>query len=314
MNLMELKKQLSTGTLKSLYIFTGEEVSIMDIYIDKISKMFNGDTVCAESVSSIVPRLKSNSLIFSNNCLYIIRDDKSILSADKVWESLKTGVLQKRNCLILVFNNLDKRGKFYKEFSDIIVSFDSLSEGVLLKYVNKSLSLSTDRAQRLISICQNNYNRMLLEMDKISCLSNNLGLTHNESFDMCLESNSFYIPPDGEIFDLLNAILSRDSICTYKQFQLFKQRGDSPIAILSLLHNNLKAILQVQFAEGHSNISQVTGLTGFQIKNAQKFTNRYNPEELIRIIRINRFCEKCIKQTGMMDIDMILDFLFIKIF
>lgn len=314
MNLMDLKKQLSTGQLLPLYILTGEEVAIMDIYIRKISKLFEGDIVSAESVSSIVAKLKSNSLLSSNKCLYIIRDDKSILSADKVWESLKNGTLQKKNSIVLVFSNLDKRGKFYKEFSDTIVSFDVLSDDVLLKYVNKDLTISRERALQLISFCQNNYSRILLEVDKIGCLANNLNVTHNEAFDMCLESNAFYIPPDGEIFDLLNAILSRDPMKTYKQFQLFKQRGDSPIAILSLLHTNLKAILQVQFAEGHSNISQVTGLTGFQIKNAQKFVNYYNPEDLIRIIRINRFCEKCIKQTGMMDMDMVLDFLFTKIF
>ena len=43
MNLMELKKQLSEGTLNPLYIFTGEEVSIMDIYIDKISRYSGND-------------------------------------------------------------------------------------------------------------------------------------------------------------------------------------------------------------------------------------------------------------------------------
>lgn len=311
---MELKKSISDKKVLPLYVFTGTEVAIMDIYINKIFDMYDGDVISADSLSSIVSRLKSNSLLTSKSCLYIIRDDKAVLSADKIWDSLKTGTFQNKNSIIFVFNNLDKRGKFFKAFSDYIVSFEPLSADILIKYVNKDLSISKDRALELISICQNNYNRLLLEIDKIQCLANFRNCSHNEAYDACISEHSFYIPPEGEVFDLLNAILMKDVANTYVQLQAFKERGDSALAVLSLLHTNLKAILQLQFAQGHSNIGQVTGLTGFQIKNASKFVDYYTSEELIRTIRICRFCEKSIKQTGMMDADMVLDFLFTRIF
>ena len=64
---------------------------------------------------------------------------------------------------MLVYNNLDKRGKFYKSFIDHIVTFEPLATEVLLKYVNKDLKLSKTKAEYLIHICQNNYNKLLKE-------------------------------------------------------------------------------------------------------------------------------------------------------
>jgi DNA polymerase III delta subunit len=314
MNLMELKKSLSEKKINKLYIFTGDEIAVMDIYIDKISKMFNGDVVNAVSLSSIVSRLKSKSLIFNNKSLFIIRDDKEVTSAEKIWDSLKKGTFQKDNTILLVYNNIDKRGKFYKEFAEYIVSFEPLSTEILLKYVNKDLQLSKDKAEYLIHICQNNYNKLLLEMDKVKCLAKNKNISDEQAFDMCVKGNAFYIPPEGEIFDLLNAVLNGNVNETYKQLQMFIKRGDSPLAIMSLLHTNLKAILQVQCVQGKKDITQITGLPYYQIKNTYQFLNMYSEEELIRMIRINRFCEKAIKQTGLIDQDMILDFMLVKIF
>lgn len=314
MNLMELKKDLSDKKLQKLYIFTGEEIAILRIYLGKLSKLFPGQTFEVDALSGITSRLKSNSLINTKKSMYIIRDDRTVLTAEKIWKSLKSGTFQNGNVIVLVYSSIDKRGKFYKEFADNIVHFEHLSEDVLLKYIAKECDIDKKKASYLINICSNDYNMILLETDKIKNLAKSLNISHNEAFDMCLKNNAFYIPPEGEIFDLLNSILSGNVRDTYSQLQMFERRGDSPIAVLSLLHNNLKAVLQVQCTQGYSNIGQITGLNGFQIKNAQRFCNLYTEQELIRMIKINRFCEKCIKQTGMIDIDMILDFMFVKIF
>lgn len=314
MNIAELKKSFSENKIRPLYIFTGEEIAILNIYKNKLSEKFNGDTVYSDCLSDILQRLKSNSLIYKNKALFIFHEDKSILTSESIWDSLKSGSFQKGNVLLFVYESLDKRSKFYKSFSDYITSFDKLSTDILKKYVYKDLSLTEDRCEELILICQNNYNSLLLEIDKIKNVSAHFNIDNNSAYDMCLDNGAFYIPPDGEIFDLLNSILSRNITSTYWQFNKFIARGESPIVILSLLHNNLKAILQVKCATGLSNVSQVTGLTGFQIKNAQQFIKRYTESELINMIKLIRFCEKSIKQTGLLDLDNVLDVLFVKIF
>lgn len=317
MNLMTLKKNLSDKNLSNLYVFVGDEIAVRNIYIDKIKALFGKDTVYADSVSSITGKLKTNNLFGSKQSLFIVYDDKDITNSkigEKVWASLKDGTFQKNHIIILVYNNIDKKEKFYKEFSDYIVSFDLLSTDVLLKYTLKEIDLPKDKAEYLIGICSNNYNIILMETDKLRCLAEYNHITHEQAFDMCVEQNSFYMPTEGGIFDLLNSILNRNIVQTYEDFQMFVRRGDSPIAILSLLHSNLKAILQLQCADGLKDIGKVTGLTGYQIKSAQQFMYRYSNEELIRMIKIVRFCEKSIKQTGVLNTDNVMDFIFIKIF
>lgn len=316
MNLMQLKKDLSTNHLSNLYIFTGEEIAIMDIYIDKIKKAFGGDCSVVSSLESVATRVKSNSLFGSDKTLFIIRGDSTLTSSknEKLWNSLKSGSYQGKHILLFVYNTIDKREKFYKEFTDYIVTFDALSTDILVKYVLKEIDVSKDKASFLVELCQNSYNKILLETDKLKCLANHRGISDNEAFDICLKSNYFHRPVEGEVFDLLNSILHRDISKVYEDFLMFNRRGDSPIVILSLLHNNLKAILQLQCAQGLSNLGQVTGLSGFQIQNAQKFIGVYSNAELIRMIKIVRFCEKSIKQTGIVDMENALDFIFIKIF
>lgn len=313
MTLPELKKSIAEKKSQPLYIFTGDEIAVMRIYIRKIASMFE-QVAYAESLQSIIPKLKSNSLISKGSTLYVIRDDKTVSSAEKIWANIKNGSLQKNNSLLFTFTNIDKRGKFYKSMSNYITHFEPLSTEILLKYVNKDLQLDKDKATYLIEITNNNYNKMLLEMDKVKNLSTHLHITHNEAFDMCIKHNAFYIPPDGDIFGLLDAILSRNVRKTNLQLQKFKQRGDSPLAILSLLHTNIKALLQLQCAEGMANIGKVTGLNGFQINNLTPFKNKYSIKELIRILTILNYCDKAVKQTGSIDTEILLDFLLVKIF
>ena len=243
-----------------------------------------------------------------------IRDDSSITSAEKIWTSIISGRLQKSNTLLFTFTNMDKRGKFYKTMQNIITYFDLLSSTILMKYINKDLQLTKENAEYFIEITGHNYNKLLLEMDKVKNLSNHLGIDNNTAFEMCIEHNAFYIPPDGDVFALLDAILNRNVRGTYEQLNKFKMRGDNPLGILSLLHNNIKALLQIQCADGLPNIGKVTGLSGFQINSVSKFKNKYSTEELVRILKILNYCDKAVKHTGTIDSSILLDFLLVKIF
>ena len=313
MTLPELKTSLAEKKKQPLYIFTGPEIAVMDIYIKKVAQMFS-KVLYVESLQAIIPQLKSNSLISKDSVLYVIRDDSSITSAEKIWASIISGRLQKSNTLLFTFTNMDKRGKFYKTMQNIITYFDLLSPTILMKYINKDLQLTKENAEYFIEITGHNYNKLLLEIDKVKNLSNHLSIDNNTAFEMCIEHNAFYIPPDGDVFTLLNTILNRDVNGTYEQLNKFKMRGDNPLGILSLLHTNIKALLQLQCADGLPNIGKVTGLSGFQINNISKFKNKYSNEELVRILKILNYCDKATKYTGTIETNILLDFLLVKIF
>ena len=64
MTLMELKEQvIRNKQLQPLFIFTGDEPVILNIYIDKICKLFNGTVQKADSVKAVYTQLNSRSLI-----------------------------------------------------------------------------------------------------------------------------------------------------------------------------------------------------------------------------------------------------------
>ena len=106
MNLMELKKDLSEKKLQKLYIFTGEEIAILRIYLGKLSKLFPGQTFEVDALSGITSRLKSNSLINTKKSMYIIRDDRTVLTAEKIWKSLKSGTYLNKSYFSLISNTI----------------------------------------------------------------------------------------------------------------------------------------------------------------------------------------------------------------
>lgn len=116
----------------------------------------------------------------------------------------------------------------------------------------------------------------------------------------------------GAVFDLLDSILRRNVSEVYRLYTESQRRGDSALAIISLLGSNVKAILQVQTLGNSNNLSEYTGLTGFQIKLAKEKLNYYSDMELIRILKVLQYCEKAIK-NGIMESDMVVDYLLVNI-
>jgi DNA polymerase III delta subunit len=175
------------------------------------------------------------------------------------------------------------------------------------------MDLSDDSCNYLIDICNSDYSRILLELDKISNAKQFYDLDDKNCFKMCLSSKLFYEPPEDVVFSLIDAILTRNTKLAYELLEESKRRNDSTIMILSILHNNAKQLLQVQEMCACKDKSEFTGLTPFQLKSASKYINRYNTKELIRFIRMIRYCDKSIKDGTMTD-DIVIDYIFINIF
>ena len=78
MKLPELKEHITKSKLLPLYIFTGEEVAIMDIYLQKMGEIV-GNLKRVDSVSSIYGKMQNHSFASKNSC-YVVRDDKEYLA------------------------------------------------------------------------------------------------------------------------------------------------------------------------------------------------------------------------------------------
>ena len=63
MTIAELKAQIVSKQMKSIYIFTGTEIAVRDIYIKQIAKVGNYDVKWVESVSDIIQSGRKKSML-----------------------------------------------------------------------------------------------------------------------------------------------------------------------------------------------------------------------------------------------------------
>ena len=265
MDISVVKQQIQKKEPQHFYIFVGEEVEVMKIYINKIAECINVSPTYADSVLEIMPKLSSNSFLSVPQC-YVIREDKDFIKSDAVQDFFDEKI-QNQNIVILAFYSLDKRTKFYKAYNDSIVNFERLNERILSKYIAQKIDLSERNKQTLMEICEYDLGRIYLEIDKIKCFMRDI-LVPNDAFEVLLKSGAIYEPPYDAIFDFVDAVLKHKIKLAYNLYQQCQDIGESNLALLSVLYNNAKSVLQVQSCTS-KDIAKTTGLTGFQIKCAK---------------------------------------------
>lgn len=310
MELIELKAHIKSNTIPNFLVFTGEDWAVQKIYIDQIAKVRNLPVKRMETVQEIIPKLGNKTFVTSNTTIYTVRDDEKFVKDDKQWEKIIS--LLGNSMLILLLSHPDKRLKFFKVHEPAIVEFSALKPEILTKYIQKEIALSQKNCLKLVEVCEGNYGRILLEIDKIKQYAEHFqDSSVNEFFRTLLEDGTIYTPPKDAIFDLVDAILDRDIPKVYSLYEQCKAIGESTFAIMTVLFNNAKAVLQVQTCT-NKDISKSTGLTGWQIMNAKKHLDVYDDEELINIIRLIARSENDIK-TGQIDEKYVIDYLLVRV-
>ena len=165
MDVVTLKAKIKSKQLPNYLIFAGNEWKVQQIYIDQIAKVTGREIKRIDDVSSIYSQLKNRSFILEP-VNYIVRDDKELMNSEKLQQQISNGLLGD-NMLIHLLTSVDKRTKFYKAYKDSIVDFERLPDSMLKKYILKEIKLSERNIERLIDICEHDYGRILLEIDKI---------------------------------------------------------------------------------------------------------------------------------------------------
>lgn len=319
MDVAELKTKIKSKQLPSYIIFSGDEWKVQEIYINQIAKITGKEIRRVDSVSSIYFQLRGKSFI-QKSYIYIVRDDRDLMTSEKLQQQISNGLLND-NILIHLLTSVDKRTKFYKQYKDVIVDFEHLDESTLRKYIKKEINLSDKNCQILIDICEYNYGRILLEIDKIKSLvsSDAVLFGHGDkrsteediAFQMLLNDGTIYVPPYDAIFDFVDKVLDRQVTAAFDLLQQSYDVGEATLVMLSVLYNSAKSVLQVQSYSG-GDLSKATGLTGWQIKKAKPHVGKYGDEELIQILRLVQKLESGIK-SGRIDEEFVMPYLLIHI-
>lgn len=164
MDVSALKAYIQTKKIPSILIFSGPEWEVQKIYINQIVKVTGLESKRVDSIADVVSKFKSTSFV-NKDYLYIARDDSEYMQNEKLQELVKQTI--GKNMFVLLLTNVDKRLKFYKTYKDSIVDFEPLKPMVLKKYIQKQITLSDKNCDKLMEVCEYDYGRCLLEIDKI---------------------------------------------------------------------------------------------------------------------------------------------------
>lgn len=319
MELHELQQQIIDKNLNHLYIWTGEEQGIMDVYLEKISEVIGCAPIRLDSVQEAYAKMIQRRI--SGGCrLFVVRDDKDYLKQEKAWATINGIHMITEDYLVLIYTSMDKRSKFYKQNHESIIEFAKLPPELLAKYIQKKLpELSDSNRKQLAEICECDYNRILLECDKIQryfnavTLDQELNISYDDVFLKLVREGVIYKPIGDITFKLTDAVITRNLSEIARYLYQAKLKGEPEVMILSILYNGFKQVLMVQgLGSNQADAAKRTGLTPWQVKMAKEKQGHYTISELVQAIKVIRETEKSIK-TGRIDSDIALEYAIVNI-
>lgn len=313
MELLDLMKKISNNDIPHFLIFFGEEQKIIDIYIQNIMQSVDGKKIVLDNVPQAIKDNGKKSLDKSIK-VYVATEDTAFLTKDESWENVRKSM--HKNYLILRYHSLDKRSAFVRKIQQNIVEFSHLSNEVLQQYIQRDLpDLSDENVSKLISYCNNDYGRILLEVDKIwqaqsSRLSNfNINLDSNDCFEK-LDKQGLFHKEIGDItFELTNAVLGGYPETAIQKLDEAKRKGEPAMMIVSILYNGFRNLLAYQgLGKNKQGAMERTGLTKGELYGCTKNVGGYSIAEVKRNMLLCQKVEAGVKM-GTIEEDIALEYL-----
>ena len=313
MELLDLMKRIGTSNVPHFLIFFGEEQKIIDIYIQNIVQSADGKKVVVDNVSQAIKDNGKKSLDKSIK-VYVATEDTAFLTKDESWENVRKSM--HKNYLILRYHSLDKRPTFVRKNQQNIVEFSHLSNEVLQQYIYRDLpDLCEKNASKLIiHYCNNDYGRILLEVDKIkqyheciACFTN--GISIDDCFDE-LDRQGLFHKEIGDItFELTNAVLGGYQEKAMQKLNEAKRKGEPVMTIAHILYSGFRNLLAYQgLGKNKQGAMERTGMTKGELYGCTKNVGGYNIEEVKRNMLFCQQVESGIKM-GTLDEDIALEYL-----
>lgn len=302
MNIAELKKDMKANNLAGLYIFTGEEIYIRNLYIEQIVDL----GFIWKELPTVAELFKSvgTTKLIQKPTLYVIRDDMDFIKQDStVWDKLVAWVNNSVNKVILIYNNIDKRNKFFKTFEENTVKFEKLSETVLLKYVQKETDISRENALDLIHRCDSNFNLCLLELNKVIMFSLSNNISIDEAYRKCCADRIVLDLPKESLEKYITAVMNKDFSLAIEISNDFDFTEEPPLKILAFLYNSFEVLFAVvAYESGLSLKKNESGANFWAVKNAEIFGMKWQIKQVRDMMDFIQFLESGIKM-GMVSAD-----------
>jgi len=300
----ELKKQLSDKKVSGIYLFYGEEVYLIDFYINKIKELvpdngfpdfnllqFDGKTASLREIGDALDGFP----MMTDKRLIIINDSGAFASKSnaetKDFYLTIPDILQDDTVLIFRETDVDKRGSVYKTVSKSgkAVEFAHLSDTDLITWVIREASqhgkkITRDNAELLVSISDRGIETLKNEVDKLSSYA-------EEEISAAIIEKLASRSMEARTFDLCDFISAGDADKAIRLFYEIKTNEQSAFPVIYLLYSSfeksLKAQLLNSIGEPMQSMMSAIGTSMFALKkylNTAKHFSRKNLMEILKLI------------------------------
>ena len=290
MLLYDLKKSIINNKLSNFYIFYGDDWFLRNFYLNTIINgnsfdkniVFNqGNKIVCSSFNEAYKLANTSNLIKKRDIL-VIYDDNNFKN-----EYIKYKYDFKK-IIILIYDKLDKRTKFYKDNESYIVDFSYLAEDTIVALLQKYYNITNVLASTLVRYIGVDLGLLDITINKIKSYASIEKITLESSTKVLYNSGQLISKVEDVVFNLIDFIMNRDKVKSISYLDYCLETGEPPLIILTLLFKAFIRQLVYELAKERkvNNLGEVTGLSQVQLKIANKYYLKYSSIECNNIIKL----------------------------
>lgn len=289
MNVKELQQLILNKNLYNHFnnklIFIEEDEYIEKLIIKLIADTYKSKVHYEIDLADIAKKLNSFDLFATYN-IYVLRNCGYFL---KNPEKLLEFKISSNNILILIYNEIDKKSKFYELLNKDICRFSKLNFEQLTSIIQKDYPLTSSNIKKLLEITNSNSMRIFNELDKIKTLSKATNKDINETFEESINNGLIFKDNVKEYDDWVDAIVKKDYKEAISCADKISKIDDDTMRLINMLHETYKSFL----------ISPPTRI-------------KYSEKELMKNIDFVHSCEMGIK-NGFIEEEFVRNYLMINL-
>ncbi len=248
----ELKRQIEEHSLRSLYLFYGEETYLLETYRARVLKslmqpedeMMNFDELLRPSGALEIINSAETLPFAAERRLVIVRDSHAFeLEGAGNFGPLYDFFASVPDTTVLIFieSHVDKRSRLYKALQKYgqIVEFTPLSEADLIKWTiiearRRKLRIDGNTAQYFIRTAGTDMHRLHREMEKLFSYKEGTGIILREDVDSIVTPSL-----EDTVFHMMDALGSRQAAEAFRIYRNLLRIGENAYMIFALLRRQI---------------------------------------------------------------------------
>lgn len=302
----EFIQEISPGEIKPVYIFTGDQIHLIEKALDELKAsvlgsgddmnyvVFHGDSASAEEIlenAMTMPMFSSNKIVVVKNAEKLKTKELAVI--DSYMESPSP-----QATLVMIFSD----GKAPKIKNKKLPRFDfSLQKGNTVSAVREEakalgFTITPRAAQTLISLVGEDLKELNNELVKLSLYRSSGSAIEIEDIEKHTRKVQF-----GDVFALINAISKKNKKEAQKALMDLEEQGEEPLSVLSRLIWRFRLIWKAKEladqkmpkAEMLKELKMSSGAFYYLSQDLKK----YSYEDIARIMGLLMDCDKKLKMS-----------------